>query len=279
MRARNIKPGFFENEELGECSYQARLLFIGLWCFADREGKFLWRIKKMKALIFPYDNVDIEKFLSELVEKNQIVKYDVDEKGYGYIPTFKNHQHPHPHEAKSVIPDPPENLQLNQCHGMSMTCNDMSCNVSDMSVKCQADIMILRYYDIMSSDTLSNLKDSQVLKIDQFVKMSCKELKSLIAKFGPDDTIHKLKRLNDYIGSTGRKYKSHYYTILAWENRNNKNDQAAQNEKTENQIHCIDCKKIISDHIAGRCAQCHKKYISRGRGDNGSVQQQSAMQF
>ncbi len=39
-RARNIKPGFFDNEILGELPALTRLLFIGLWCLADREGVY-----------------------------------------------------------------------------------------------------------------------------------------------------------------------------------------------------------------------------------------------
>ncbi len=40
MRSRNIKPDFFLNEDLAEVSHTSRLLFIGLWCFADRDGRF-----------------------------------------------------------------------------------------------------------------------------------------------------------------------------------------------------------------------------------------------
>lgn len=37
-RARNIKPSFFKNEDLADLNPFDRLLFIGLWCLADREG-------------------------------------------------------------------------------------------------------------------------------------------------------------------------------------------------------------------------------------------------
>jgi len=30
MRARNLKPGFFKNEELADLPFEARLLFAGL---------------------------------------------------------------------------------------------------------------------------------------------------------------------------------------------------------------------------------------------------------
>ena len=39
MRTRLLKPGFFMNEELARLPVRARLLFAGLWCLADREGR------------------------------------------------------------------------------------------------------------------------------------------------------------------------------------------------------------------------------------------------
>ena len=33
-RARNIKPGFYKNEDLAECSLTARFIFPGLWMLA-----------------------------------------------------------------------------------------------------------------------------------------------------------------------------------------------------------------------------------------------------
>lgn len=111
MRARNIKPDFFKNEELGECSFSERLLFIGLWCLSDREGFFEIRIKKMKAELFPYDNsVPINKMLSNLITRRLIESNG----GHGYIPKFKKHQNPHPKEAKSNISEEIKNSLINQ---------------------------------------------------------------------------------------------------------------------------------------------------------------------
>ena len=36
---RTIKPGFFTNDLLAEVHPLGRLLFIGLWTIADREGR------------------------------------------------------------------------------------------------------------------------------------------------------------------------------------------------------------------------------------------------
>lgn len=132
MRARNIKPGFFENEKLAELPPLTRILYIGLWCYADREGRFEWRPKRIKAVILPYDECDIDEMLMSLHVMTFLGMYDTPNGKVGFIPKFKEHQNPHPHEAKSKLPAKSE---LNQCH-------DMSLHVSDMSVECNADSLI-----------------------------------------------------------------------------------------------------------------------------------------
>ena len=104
MRARNIKPGFYKNEELAECSPYARLLFPGLWMMADREGRLEDRPKRIKGEIFPYDNIDVEPLLNELVTHGFIIRYETDGKHCIQILTFKEHQRVHSNEAVSVLP-------------------------------------------------------------------------------------------------------------------------------------------------------------------------------
>jgi len=112
MRARNIKPGFFKNEELAECEPLVRILFEGLWCYADREGKFEWRPKRIKAEILPYDNVDINGYLTELQQRNLVKRYSVNGTHYGQVVNFLKHQHPHHTEKDSEIPNIPLNGEI-----------------------------------------------------------------------------------------------------------------------------------------------------------------------
>src|SRR6188768_363625 len=74
-RIRTIKPDFFLHEGLAEIPAMARLLFIGLWTQADREGLVEDRPKRIKASIFPYDSCDIEKLLNELAKGGFIIRY------------------------------------------------------------------------------------------------------------------------------------------------------------------------------------------------------------
>lgn len=103
-RARNIKPGFYKNEDLAECSVWARFIFPGLWMLADREGRLEDRSKRIKAELLPFDTQDIEPLLSELAERKFIDRYEVGGIKYIQVVAFKAHQAPHYSEKSSVIP-------------------------------------------------------------------------------------------------------------------------------------------------------------------------------
>ncbi len=50
----------------------------------------------------------------------------------------------------------------------------------------------------------------------EFVFLNDQEYQRLKDKFGEQATQNYIERLNNYIGSKGKKYKSHYHTILTW---------------------------------------------------------------
>jgi hypothetical protein len=104
-RARNIKPGFFTNDELVELPFATRLLFIGLWTIADREGRMVDRPKKIKMEIFPADDVDCDQALSDLADAGFITRYQADNVKVIEIINFVKHQAPHSTEKDSALPD------------------------------------------------------------------------------------------------------------------------------------------------------------------------------
>ncbi|MBD1229237.1 hypothetical protein [Xenorhabdus griffiniae] len=103
-RSRNIKPGFFTNDDLAECEPLARLLFAGLWTIADREGRLEDKPRKIKAMILPYDDANCDDLLQQLHKKNFITRYAVDGNEFIQINNWKKHQNPHCKEAASEIP-------------------------------------------------------------------------------------------------------------------------------------------------------------------------------
>lgn len=110
-RARNIKPGIMENEDLAELEPIARLLFVYLWMLADRDGRLEDRPKRIKVKALPYDSeANVDELLDELQSSGFIVRYEADRTRCIQIVNFLKHQKPHSNESASVLPPCPEEL-------------------------------------------------------------------------------------------------------------------------------------------------------------------------
>lgn len=105
-RARNIKPGFYLNEELASCSIMARFIFPGIWMLADREGRMEDRPLRIKAALLPYDHANVDELLDELEKAGMLQRYESGNTRYIQIINFKKHQTPHIKEQESTIPAP-----------------------------------------------------------------------------------------------------------------------------------------------------------------------------
>lgn len=103
-RIRSIKPEFFLHEGMAELSPLHRLLFIGLWTLADKEGRIGDRPRRIKATLFPWDVCDVDALLWDLAEHEFIVRHETDGKDCIELPTFRTHQRPHPKETDSTLP-------------------------------------------------------------------------------------------------------------------------------------------------------------------------------
>jgi hypothetical protein len=108
MRIRTVKPEFFVHAEIADLEHETglpiRLAFIGLWCAADREGRFKWDPRRLGVQILPYDNVDFETIMESLASRGFIEKYEVDGRTYGVVPSFSRHQVINNREPESSIP-------------------------------------------------------------------------------------------------------------------------------------------------------------------------------
>lgn len=109
MRTRQVKPGFFKNEDLAACTSNARLMFIGLWCLADREGRLEDRPARIRAEVFPYEHHDADALLAELKARGFITRYAVNGRKLIQVNKFRDNQRVHPNEAPSELPAPMDN--------------------------------------------------------------------------------------------------------------------------------------------------------------------------
>jgi hypothetical protein len=110
-RSRNIKPGFFDNSKLGKLDSDVRLLFVGLWCLADREGVLEYDALEIRRFVFGYRSEITEEsvngYLSvlSLSDNDELIllkKYN--NKSYIIITNFDDHQNPHHTEKKGKLP-------------------------------------------------------------------------------------------------------------------------------------------------------------------------------
>lgn len=109
-RIRTIKPSFWTSEQIVECSTNARLLFIGIWNFADDGGVIPASIKSLKMQIFPGDDFsssEIGSMVDELLRVGLIIEYQVDTKSYWAVSGWHHQKidrpnltHPQPNLTK-----------------------------------------------------------------------------------------------------------------------------------------------------------------------------------
>lgn len=110
-RKRLLSPQWAKHADLYDAEITSglplRVAFAALWTVTDRRGIFAWS-RNLKPDVLPYDTCDMLAVLEALFVAGFVVKYEVDGKPYGIIPSFKDHQHFHRDEKESSLPAPLE---------------------------------------------------------------------------------------------------------------------------------------------------------------------------
>jgi hypothetical protein len=119
MRIRTIKPEFYTHEMLFEAEREytlpLRLAYTGLWCAADREGRFKWEPRRLGVQILPYDGIDFSRVLDALHTRGFIGKYECEGSFFGFIPSFERHQVINNRERDSELPNPYDCNEIDAC--------------------------------------------------------------------------------------------------------------------------------------------------------------------
>lgn len=123
-RIRNIRPEFWKNEQILNCSISARLGFIGLWNFCDDNGIHPASYITLKIELFPTDS-DIEistikEMVGEWIRNDLLIEYEHHKKKYWMVTGFLRHQltqkpnikYPLPKNFLDYYPDLDEKLKL-----------------------------------------------------------------------------------------------------------------------------------------------------------------------
>ena len=188
MRSRIIRQGFFENEILGSIDPLASILFIGLRCAADRNGRFEWRPKRLKAQILPYRTVDIEKLLNLLVSTGFIDRYQVGDAVIGSVINFNKYQSINKHEAASSLPGP-DNAYASTCIHMQ----------SDHREQVEVEVEV--------KEEVKVKKD--LLRIGPHFTCTQDQRDTLAAEDGEEAFLARVETINDYCAAHGKRYKDY----------------------------------------------------------------------
>lgn len=106
-RIRSIKPEFWTSEQVMECSLNARLMFIGMWNFADDCGRLPFSPKSIKAQLFPSDDLSLDTIrgmIQELSTNGLLLTYAIDGKEYLEITGWSHQRIDKPQKPKYPAP-------------------------------------------------------------------------------------------------------------------------------------------------------------------------------
>lgn len=135
MRARNVKPGLFTNEVLGDADPLITILFVGLWCAADREGRLEDRPLRLCGQLFPYrrsvTGEHVDQMLGWLDERGFVKRYTAGGKRIIQILEFGKHQSPHSNESASRLPPMPSLDNTASNHGQKSLSPSLEARRSD----------------------------------------------------------------------------------------------------------------------------------------------------
>ena len=267
-RNRQIKADFWSDEKMGGLSLLTRIMFIGLWNFADDEGLLRWNPSYIRSSVFPYEDISLNKIKdsqTELIEQKLIMPYKKENQSYAWIINFSKHQKinrpqvsrlPAPRYDYHVYRDIIHERDKYVCKKCGVICNpnnisidhnvpvfkggtDHPSNLQVMCIKCNKSKGIkplheqftehsLKEQGIEREDSLLNVNVNENENVNvnvkekylEFVLLLKSEHEKLLNQFGNDRLSVMIENLNNYLGSTGKKYKSHYHTLLAWERKN-----------------------------------------------------------
>jgi len=91
----------------------ARLLLVASLNFADDYGGLDRSAKQLKAQAFPYDQIDCEPLIQELIRVGMLIQYEVNNRMYLHIKGFQKHQKVEkPAKPRIPVYDPSVNTPL-----------------------------------------------------------------------------------------------------------------------------------------------------------------------
>lgn len=187
------------------------LLYTWGLTHADDDGRIDGHATIFRAIVAPAlpgltDN-RVESALIGMVRAGLILRYTVKEVMVVQFLAWEENQSFHGyHRSPSSFPPPPQKTEITQ----SGATHPNGCR--------SGAEMVLKVNEVKIKESKLN---KEKIKYLDFVHLSPQEYSNLLNDYGKTQTTDLITRLNDYIGSKGDKYKSHYFTLLNFARRDN----------------------------------------------------------
>ena len=184
----------------------ARLLYYDLSMRADDDG-FINSPKKIQRMIGASDDD-----LKVLIAKKFIIPF---ESGVVVIKHWRIHNYIQKDRYKpTVYKEEMAKLEIKDNNSYSLETNCIQNGYSlDTQVRLGKDSI---GKDSINIPSTPSKPEKEVIKMAEFVSMTQEELDKLVDKYGKDFTDKCIEVLDNYKGSSGKKYKSDYRAILTW---------------------------------------------------------------
>lgn len=137
-------------------------------------------------------------------------------------------------------------------------------NISKIDTKDDSNISKIDTKDDSNISNFDTTKENNINKINkkkkyaEFISLREDEYNKLINKYGKEQTIRLIEKLDNYKGSKGKKYKSDYRAILTWV------VDACKVKELDKKNICPKCG--VANFNGSICIKCH--YIYNPRGDD-----------
>lgn len=214
MKRRTINPDFFSDTKTGRLNPVSQIIFIGMWCLADRDGYLEYDSDFIKCQILPYYKNTIEKNIEELISNGLVIKCNYMSKQLLYIVNFTKHQPIHPHEAKSLYP-PIDSEDVIKCNDMQVHPNSKGIGISKGKDR---DINIY---------IKPNIEEIEKYCLEKNLKVDAKKFFDYF-------------EAGNWIDSKGNKVRNWKQKILTWENHSKKEQSKEIKDYTEENKKKID---------------------------------------
>lgn len=224
-----IKSAFWTDTKMCRLKRDVRLMYIGMWNFADDFGVIPADSMLIKSSVFPLDDLkikDVEEWLSALEDTGVLIRFEYRGEQFFWIANFLKHQvvnRPNTKDVnvpKDVLDDIIQQYEEQQKIGKGVLATQIQqtpvedgCtkktddDVAEVTEETSADSDYRKFNDWLSKNAPTILKMSQPITKEEFVKLK--------ADFKVDYIMDLLQQMHNWKPLLS-KCKSAYLTFRNW---------------------------------------------------------------